>query len=210
MSLVLTTLTAAVLESDSKIAVTAATGIAIGYQVRVGDETMQVAKAYVAASLQVPVLRGQAGTLAKAHASGTSVVAGTASDFAQSTPPQTTAPFVIAGRARVITEYSAAGAITLPPAGADALAVINGTALAMTLAVPTKDMDGCVLTIIGRIAAAHVITIAGGLGGGALVTATFEATNGRCNFQVIAYNEIWYPLPSPLSGTLTSVDVAMT
>ena len=37
MALVRTTTTAAVLESDVKIAVTSATGFAIGYQVRIGD-----------------------------------------------------------------------------------------------------------------------------------------------------------------------------
>jgi len=209
MALVRTTLTAAVLESDSKIAVTSATGFAVGYQIRIGDETMQVSKGYVAASLQVPVLRGQAGTLAKAHANGSGVTVGAAADYANTTPPQTSAPFMIAGRARVINEYNAAGAIALPPPGADAIAVINGTVLAMTLAVPTSEMDGCVLTILGTVGAAHVITVAGGIGGSALVTATFDAS-GRCAMQFLAYNQIWYPLPSPFSGTLTGIDVALT
>jgi len=210
MALVRTTTTAAVLESDVKIAVTSATGFAIGYQVRLGDETMQVSKGYVAGSLQVPVLRGQAGTLAKAHANGSGVTVGTASDYAQSTPPQTSAPFQIAGRARIITEYNAAGAIALPPAGADAIAVINGTVLAMTLANPTSDLDGSVLTILGTIAAAHTVTFAGGVGGGSLTVATFEASGGRCCLQLLAYNQIWYPLPAPFSGTLTTIDIALT
>ncbi len=175
MSLVRTTLTSAVLESDSKIAVTSASGFVVGYQVRIGDETMQVAKAYNGSSLIVPVLRGQAGTLAKAHANGSGVTAGTSADWAQTTPPQTSAPFMIAGRARIITEYAADGAIALPPMGADAIAVLNGTVRAMTLVDPTKDLDGCILTVVGTIAAAHTVTFAGGIGGGTLTVATFEA-----------------------------------
>lgn len=210
MSLARTTLTAAVLESDSKIAVTSATGFGIGYQIRIGDETMQIAKGYVAASLQVPVLRGQAGTLAKAHANGSGVTVGTSADWAQTTPPQTSAPFMIAGRARIITEYAADGAIALPPMGADAIAILNGTVRAMTLADPTKDLDGCVLTVQGTIAAAHTVTFAGGIGGGSLTVATFETSGGRCNIQLLAYNEKWTPLPSPFSGTLTTIDVALS
>jgi hypothetical protein len=90
------------------------------------------------------------------------------------------------------------------------LALLNGTvALAMTLPLPTKDLDGSVITIAGVGSAAHTITIAGGAGGGALVTATLDAT-GRCNVSYMAMDEIWVPWPSPLSGTLTSIDVAMS
>ena len=211
MALAETTLSSACAVSDRQIVVASATGFGVGYKVRVDGEVFQVTKGYVAGATIVPVLRGQEGTLATAHGVTARAVVGSAADWTQNNPPQTVAPYLLAGRARVVTSYGAAGAIALPPAGADALALINGTAaLAMTLAVPTKDLDGSVITIAGVGTAAHTVTVAGGAGGGSLVTATFEASGGRCNVSYMAMDEIWVPWPSPLSGTLTSIDVAMT
>lgn len=208
MALANTTLGAACAVGDKQITVASATGVAVGYRIRVGDEVMQVAKGYVAAATLVPVLRGQDGTVAKAHASGAQVTVGAAADWAQEGAPQTVDAYPIAGRARVINEYSADGAISLPPAGGDALAVISGTAhTGLTLAVPTKDLNGSKIAFLSLTAAAHVITVAGGFGGGALNTATFDAS-GRCYFELVAYNEIWYA--QNFSGTLTSFDVALT
>lgn len=210
MALFETTLAAACAISDKQLVLTSASNVAIGQKVRVDGEVFQVTKGYVSGSTKVPVLRGQAGTVATAHAITARVVFGAAADFAATDPPQTVTPYAIAGRARVVSSYGASGALTLPPAGADALALLNGTnALAMTLAVPTKDLDGSVITVAGNGAAAHTVTIAGGAGGGALTTATFDAS-GKCNFSLMAIDEIWVPYPSPLSGTLTSIDVAMT
>lgn len=210
MALAETTLSAACAIDDRQLVVTSATGVAAGYLVRVDGELFQVTKGYVPASTLVPVLRGQSGTVATAHGVTARVVVGAAADWAQTTPPQATSAYNIAGRARIVSSYGAAGAIALPQAGADALALMNGTnALAMTLAVPTKDLDGSVLTIAGNGGAAHTVTIAGGAGGGALVTATFDASN-KCNLSFMAVDEIWVPYPSPLSGTLTSIDVALT
>lgn len=208
MALANTTLSAACAVSDKKIVVAAATGFAVGVYVRVGDEDMKVTKGYVASSLTVPVLRGQNGTVAVAHASGAQATVGAATDWTQTGAPQTVASFPIAGRARVINEYSADGAISLPPAGADALAVISGTAhTGMTLAVPSKDLNGCKLTILNLTAAAHVITVAGGIGGSAIVTLTQDAS-GRSMIELTAYNELWY-CPA-LAGTTTGFDVALS
>ena len=209
MALAETTISAACAVDASQIVVASATGIAVGYEVRINGEIMQVTKGYVAGATIVPVLRGQSGTIATAHAITSRVVAGTQADFAQDNPPQTTTAYAIAGRARVVTSYGAAGAIALPPAGADALALINGTSvLAMTLAVPTKDLDGSILTIATVGQAAHTLTIAGGLGGGALVTATFPAS--KSNFSLMAMDEIWVAYPGPLEGTLTSIDISVS
>lgn len=208
MALVNTTLASACAVGDKQIVVASATGVAIGYFLRIGDEDFKVTKGYVAGATIVPILRGQNGTVAVAHASGAQVTVGAASDWANTSAPQTVTSFPIAGRARVINEYSADGAIALPPAGADALAVISGTAhTGLTLAVPTKDLNGCRLTIMDLTAAAHVVTIAGGLGGGGLVTATFDAS-GRAAITLLAYNEIWYY--ETASGTLTGIDVALS
>jgi hypothetical protein len=212
MALAETTLSAACAVDDKQLVVASATGIAPGYEVRVNGEVLKVTKGYVTGATIVPVLRGQSGTLATAHAVTSRVVVGTQADWAQSNPPQTVAPYVIAGRARVVTSYGAAGAIALPPAGADAIAIINGTsALAMTLAVPTKDLDGSILTVCGASTGAHTITVAGGIGGSAtIVLATFEASPARCNISFMAMDEVWMPFPSPYAGTVTSLDVVLS
>jgi hypothetical protein len=210
MALWETTLAAACAIDAKQLVLTSGSSVAIGDFVRVDGEEFKVTKGYVASATIVPVLRGQAGSLATAHGILARVVGGTAADWAQSASPQTVVPYPIAGRARVVKSYGAAGAIDLPPAGNDGLALLNGTvALAMTLVVPTKDLDGSILTIAGVGSAAHTVTIAGGAGGGALTVATFDAS-GRCNFSLMAMDEIWVPWPSPLSGTLTSIDVAMS
>lgn len=208
MSLANTTLGAAKAASDTKITVASATGFAIGYLVRIGDESYQVSKGYVAGSTTVPLGIEKGGTVCVDHPSGAQVTVGSQQDWAQQTAPQANSAFPIAGRARVIKEYAANGAIDLPPAGGDALAVLVGTAhTGMTLAAPTKDLNGCKLGILDLTGAAHVITIASGFGGGALNTATFDSS-GRCYFELIAYNEIWYS--QNYSGTLTSFDVALS
>lgn len=209
MALYETTLASACAVSDKQLVLTSGSSVAIGDEIRVDGEIFQVAKSYVAAATIVPVLRGQQGTVAQAHGLTARVVGGRPSDFQSSVNPQTMSTYVIAGRARVVTSYGAAGAIDLPPAGADALAWINGTsALAMTLAAPTKELDGSILTIAGLSGKAHTVTMTG-FTGGSLTVATFDGT-GVCNFSVMAVDEGWVPWPSPLSGTVTSIDVAMS
>ena len=212
MALYETTLSSACAVDDKQLVLASGNTVAIGNEIRVNGEIFKVTKGYVAGATIVPVLRGQEGTLATAHAASSRVVGGTQAEFAQSNPPQTVAPYVIAGRARVITSYSAAGAITLPPAGADALAIINGTsALAMTLAAPTKDLDGSIITICGVSTGAHTITVAGGISAsGTIVLATFEASPARCNISFMAMDEVWMAFPSPYAGTVTSLDVTLS
>lgn len=208
MALYETTLSAAATISDKQLVLASGSSVAIGDVIRVNGEEFQVAKSYVAGATIVPVLRGQQGSVATAHSVSSRVVGGKPVDFQNTVNPQTMATYVIAGRARVVTSYGAAGAIDLPPAGADALAVLYGTAHAMTLAAPTKDLDGSVLTILGNQGAAHAITMTG-FTGASLTVATFDGT-GLCNFSVMAWDEVWIPYPSPLSGTLTTIDVAMS
>ena len=81
----------------------------------------------------------------------------------------------------------------------------------MTLAAPTKDLDGSILYIIGDGKAAHTVTAAVGFGLGSTgyTVGTFD-TNAACSMMVMAMNASWTLLPSPLSGTLTGVDVAVS
>lgn len=206
MALTTTTLASACAASDTSIVVTSATGFAARSYVLVDQEQMQIAGSYTSGTT-VPVRRGQGGTVAGAHVAGANAVMGTGSDFA-AVAPQVNANFPIAGRARTLTSYSASGAIALPTPGNDAVAILNGTSvLAMTVAAPTKDMDGDILWIIGNGVAAHTITFTGGLSGAGTsydvltVNASAPIATG-----VIACNGLWMSwVQTPMAGTVTNI-----
>ena len=209
MSLVRTTASAAIAAGDSSIVVASATGFVAGYLVRCDQENMRVRQDY-SSGTTIPVIRGQDGTLVAAHPITSGVVVGTAADWSTPTA-QTLVQYPIAGRARTLASYTTAGAISLPTAGSDAVAMLNSTvALAMTLANPGVDMDGCELIVIGNGKAAHTITYTAGIGnaGSGYTVLTFD-TGGQCCVRLMAANAIWVPCPSTMSGTLTAVDVAV-
>lgn len=204
MALTPTTLSSAVLVTDNSIVVASATGVSAGMFFILDQEVGVVAKSYVSGTT-IPAYRGQNGSVTAAHASGANVVFFLGSDESAQAA-QTAVQWPIAGRGRTVASYSAAGAIALPAPGSDAVAILNGTtALAMTLANPTKDMDGCVLTVVGNGKAAHTITYAAGLGnaGSGLDVGTF-ATGGQLSQAFIAANGIWCGYPSIFGGTQTA------
>lgn len=209
MALTTTTCSVAIAAGDNSLTVASATGFAAGKIVKVNAEFMQVRKDYISASTIVPVLRGLNGTLPQAHAITSNVTVGDGQDFANAAPQGAIAyPFI---RVRQFLSYNAAGAITLPTPGNDMVALINGTAArAMTLANPTKDQDGDMLIIVGNGKAAHTVTYAAGFGNASTgyTVGTFD-TGGQCAMALIAANGIWVPFPSPFSGTLTAIDVAI-
>lgn len=211
MALTRTTLSAAVAAIDGSITVASATSLAAGSIIKIDGETMKVRKDYVSGT-SIPVLRGLDGSVVAAHAITSGVVhSSTAADFGG---PPAQAGASVSGpiqRARTVSAYGAAGAITLPSPGQDAVAIINGTsALAMTIADPLKDNDGDILIIVGNGKAAHTVTYTAGLGnaGAGVDVGTFD-TLGQCSMMLVAANSIWVPLPSPMSGTLTAIDVAV-
>ncbi len=211
MALTRRTLAAAVAVGDTSITLDAATGVAIGSYIRIDQEVMRVTTAYVAASVTVPVARGQDGTVNQAHQVTAGAVVGTGADFTTGSAPALPIVYPIAGRAREKKSYGVAGAITLPTEGSDMVAVISGTsALAMTVAAPTTDLEGSILIIVGDGKAAHTVTFAGGLGlaSTGYTVATF-ITGSQQSLQVIAANVAWVPLPSAMSGTLTNLLVAL-
>lgn len=204
MALTRTTLSAAVTASDKTILIASITGLQVGMPVVIDGEEMRVSSVGSAATEPVGVLRGMNGSAVAAHPITAGVVFGPQADFPAGAHSGL-------DRKRDITSYTAAGAITLPTPGNDAVAILNGTgALAMTLANPSKANDGDILTVVGNGKAAHTVTYTAGLGNGGsgLDVGTFD-TNAQCSMQFIAANEIWVPLPSPLSGTLTGCDVAI-
>ena len=207
MALTTTTLASACAATDTSIVVTSATNFAPRAIILIDQEQMQVAGSYTSGTT-VPVRRGQGGTVTAAHASGANCVMGPlSSDFA-AVAPQVNANFPVAGRARTLTSYSASGAITLPLPGNDAVAVLNGTSvLAMTVAAPTKDMDGCILWIAGNGAAAHTITFTGGLSGAGTSydVITVNAT-APVAVQAMAVNGLWMSMvTTPMAGTVTNI-----
>ncbi len=211
MSLVHTTNSAAITAADTQITVASATGFSAGFFVRVGDEMMRITSAYSSGTI-IPVVRGQEGTLVVAHAVTSGVVCGSGADWAQQGGAQTAVQYPLAGKNRRISTYGAAGAIALPTAGTDEVAVINATsALAMTLAAPTKDLDGSILVVIGDGKAAHTLTLPAGVGLGAggsgVDVGTFSA-NAQQTVVLMAMNSVWVPFPSFMGGSsLASITV---
>ena len=206
MSLTTTTLSSAMAATDYNVVVASATGVAAGYIARVDGELLQVGNSYVSGTT-VPVLRARDGGITAAHVSGANITFGTAADFA--VPSAQSLPvYPMAGRTRILTSYSATGAVTLPVAGADAVAVLNGTSvLAMTVAAPTKDMDGSVLTIVGNGAAAHTVTFAGGLNGaGSSYDVVTTNAGAPIRLDVMAVNAKWMIACCPaMTGTVTNI-----
>lgn len=197
MALTTTTLSSACGINDRSISVTSATGFAAGNLVKIDTEVMIVTKEYVSGT-SINVLRGQDGSQQLAHVVTANVNTYLPTDAAADGPggPYTSFP---TQAATVLRSYTAAGAITMPPPGQNMIAVLNGTvALAMTLANPTKDMDGSMLTVVGNGKAAHTVTYTAGLGNGGatLDVGTATATN-QCAFQLIAANGFWVYIGVP-------------
>lgn len=208
MALTTTTLAAAAAASDTSVTVTSATGFAAGSYLQVDNEFMQISKSYVSGTA-IPVHRGVNGTFADAHVSGANATVGTGSDF--SNPSATViVPYPLSARRRKVTSYSASGAITLPNAGEDIVAVLNGTSvLAMTVAAPGKDQDGSILYVVGNGAAAHTLTVSGtsGLGGaGTGYTVLTVNASAPVLFLLMAVNGLWVSVTAPAwTGTVTKV-----
>lgn len=206
MALTTTTLSAACAVDDTQISVTSATGFAANSLVQVGQEFMQVYSNYVSGTI-LQVRRGLNSTFPYAHPSGTNATAGTPTDFAGPSATVVTA-YPLSGLRRKRLEYSASGAITLPTSGEDMIAVLNGTsALAMTIAVPTKDIDGSFLWIVSNGAAAHTITFTGGLSGAGTSydVITVNAT-APIAVHAMACNGLWMSIVStPMAGTVTAI-----
>jgi hypothetical protein len=205
MAFATTSLSTAVAVADKSIVVASATSVAAGRLIRIDGEMMQVAKDYVSGTT-VNVLRGLQGTAMVAHPVTSEVLHGLATDFtAPVAQTDVNYPFT---QATITKSYSATGAIALPAAGSNGIAVLNAvstTVLAMTLADPTADMDGCRLTILSRNGTgAHTITVAGGLNGAGAAYNVLTFPAGPIMIELVAYNEAWYvPVAAAMTGTVT-------
>lgn len=202
MALTTTTLSAAQTAGSNLLALTATTGLTAGMLIQVDSEFMLCSSVGTLNG----VIRGVNGSVAAAHVSGANAVYGLASDFAT---PQPGMPLAYgAAKGFYKQSYSAAGAISLPAGRNDILAIINGTsALAMTIAAPTTDMDGSVLYVSGNGAANHTITWTGGLSGAGTSydVVTINSTKPCC-ICAIAINGVWNSfVATPMAGTVTNI-----
>lgn len=210
MALTTTTLAAACAADATKLTVASATGIAQGDIIKIDDEVMKVTKGYVVGATIVPVLRGQSGTVPVAHPSGANLTHDTPAGFGDP-GAQVVPSYPLAGRARTMTSYSAAGAIALPTPGTDAVAILNGTStIAMTLANPSKDQDGDILTIIGNGKSASTVTYTAGLGNAGSGYDVLTLQNaGQVACMLMACNGVWVLLGAPFTGTTTALSIAI-
>jgi hypothetical protein len=208
MALTTTTNSSAIAATDQSFVVASATSFSAGKIVKVNGEFMQVLSSYTSGTT-IPVRRGLNGTQPQAHGATSNGSVGDGSDFAQAAPQGTMAYPGI--RVREVKAYGAAGAITLPTPGNDAVAILNGTnALAMTLANPTKDQDGDILIVTGNGKAAHTVTYTAGVGNGGSGYDVFTFATGANNtVAFIAANAIWNPLPSLIAGTATAISATI-
>lgn len=208
MALTTTTLASAVAVTGRSILVTSATGFAAGNMIRVDNEVMVITKEYVTGTT-IPVLRGFDGTAQVAHPVGANVTTGLVTDWPF--PAAGGPPIVYDARpARDGISYTASGAITLPSAGRDMVATLNGTTiLNMTVAAPTKEMDNSKLFVVGNGKAAHTVTFTGGLGlvGATADVATFKADQSQ-GLEVIACNGAWVP-SAAVAGAATLAGVGL-
>ena len=206
MALVTTTLSSACGVNDKSIVVASATSVAAGRVVLIDGEKMQVTKDY-SSGTTIPVLRGRDGTAQVAHPASANATHGDAIDFQQplagGNATQYAAPLVLD-----VKSYSAAGAIDLPTGRSLAVRVINGTgALAMTIAAPTKDMDGAIMVIASGGAAAHTLTFSGGLSGaGTSYDVVTINASAPASMIVVACNALWTcPFGPAMGGTVTNL-----
>ena len=209
MALVETTLGAACSASANSIVVSSATSMAAGVRILIDGEVMYSTRAYETASTTVPVLRAQEGTEGVAHPVTAAVEFGAKDDSGWgSQGAQSVAQFLQAGRPQDIRSYSATGAIDLPDPGTDRFAILNAvstTILAMTVAVPTKAMDGCRLTIASRNGTgAHTVTVASGFNGQGSSYDVFTFPAGPVMIELVALDSLWYTTTHPAwTGTVT-------
>ena len=207
MALTTTTLSSAVAVDSTSVVVASATGFAAGNLLLVDQEVMVVGKTYVSGTT-IPVYRGQNGSVTAAHVASANATTFLASDITTQ-GPQTVTQFPVAGKARVVTSVSATATVSGYP-GQDVVYVLNGTtALPITLAAPTKDMDGSLLIVVGNGAAAHTITIAAGLGaGGTTIDVGTFATGSQISMPFIAVNGAWCALEGIIGGTAAVTGLA--
>lgn len=168
MAITGTTISSAVAAGDLVINVTSATGFATSTTapqwIKIDSEYMILSPAYNSAPYNgtgtaIPVYRrGDQGSAVVAHNALAACVTGLFSDHV-ALPAAAVSPVPMPQKADNIVTYSVSGAIALPTQERTSVIIDKAGVAAMTLALPTKDMDGYVLTIGSTTAQAHTVTL---------------------------------------------------
>lgn len=179
-----TTLSAAVGLNDTTVLIASLTGLSAGNLIRVDAEFMKVLSVPSAATVPVPVLRGQEGSAQVAHVTSARVVIGATpsnlitADWAQPAAGAPSIAAVSSARPRVLISVTATPTTVAPTPGVDTVVLLNGTSVInVTISAPGGGSDGDLCTVIGNGKAAHTCTFTTGLGavGATADVATFAA-----------------------------------
>lgn len=216
MAITGTTLAAAILATDNRISVTAATGFATSTTapqwVKIDQEYMYIDPAYNAAPFNatgttIPVYRrGSQNSAVVAHNILAPVTTGLFSELPNpGAGTDSLGSQVNFGIWQAIVEYGASGAITVPTVNTMVVLSKAGVA-AMTLAAPSKGTDGVMLFVTSNVAQAHTITatslIADGASGSPHTTITFTTGYKGQGIVLVAYQGLWQVF-SNIATTIT-------
>jgi hypothetical protein len=203
MAFTLTTLATGLGINDQAALFASLSGLVAGSLVGIDKEIAKVISVPTAATIPVPLARGQEGSFNQAHPPGAQVKIGapgsqlTVSDWPVAAAGAPSLAVYPGAYAREVASYSLAGAIALPRIGADGRRANGTTLLAMTLAQPSIAQDGSRLLILGNGKAAHTVTLpaASGLGnvGGTADVITFSAAQAQ-GLEVVACGGFWVPV----------------
>lgn len=211
MALTATTANGAITADQTTIRVASATGFTKGYLIKIDDEFML--QTGDAVGTVIPVRRGVNSSVSAAHVTSALVRVGNPSNAggaADWTGNQVTTPtaYPLSGRQRRKVSVSATSTLALGSPGTDLTVDLNGTSvIALTIPVPTKDMDGDELNIMSNGAAAHTLTFTGGLSGaGTSYDVITTNATAPAAYKFVACNGLWlaYCQP-PMGGTVTNI-----
>lgn len=188
MALTQTSISAALSANALVLAATAATGATVGGFAKVDGEFMVIT---AISGTQISVRsRGDQGTAAVAHNVLAPLTFGLSTDLqAMLGPTEVLAPVFLDYD---IATIGANGAIAVP-SRQTLFFITKASALASsTVANPTKDQNGLILTFTSAAAAAHVVTLTTSQDGttGNSTTYTMTAFLG-CSFAIVAWNGTW-------------------
>lgn len=201
MSIVATTLSAAVTASDLTINVASATGALTGNLININGEYM-VQTADADGTVLAVGKRGQEGTYNQAHANGSVVLMGLASDFPA--PPPGTNVVTPYAPTWNIASVNAAGAVTVPTTKQNVFVKLkSGAGSALTIADPGYGVEGVEMILQAEDAQAYTLTNTTGFngGGGGADVATFGGAVGD-SIHIKAVSATWKVL------NLTGVTIA--
>lgn len=206
-----TTLAAALAATDETLTLASGTGVSDSRYIVMGGEVMQIIKGTTAATTTPRVKRALQGTAPDTGVVGTAVTIMDASDMVDTTPQQAiTFPALLT---TTFDTYVAAGAISFGAARWTFAQILGTSAIAMTLANPTIDQNGYLISVITSAKSASTLTVASGVGGVGNAGASYDVLTfqnaGNLGITFVASNGFWVTLTPPITGTTTALSMAI-